>query len=679
MIIKFISNLTLRGKLIFYIIGPLILINAILLVYMGMHMDYVVRQDRTFAVNEIVKHYSTLVLKDLEMGMETSEDLTAVTKSLMKKGAPRDNIVNTYKEIFKTKPDITALWVYFDRNAYDRRDAEYINDPIYNDKGRFSFAIDRTKNAITVNPALLEFGSAADYYDYPKKTLKPYISAPYNYRYEKSGKEYQLITISFPIIINGAFVGIAGVDLEIGNFVNTINSYRIFKTGHLILLDQSDLIMSYNVTDLIGKNLSDIDNLSHLAAMLKSGKELSVFKEIQSDTKFIKYYIKSNKLDFGHNIYPWTIIALVPEKEIMAPLYTILRSIFVAAIISVLLITVIIVTIINKLYKMLGAEPDYLVSVVTEVSQGNLQVAFDKEKVSANSLIIHLMRMVNQLSKIIGNLIGISGKIVEESSALSSEANEMNATINVEFDSIKSIASAATELNQTIEGVAKNINEVADYADNSVKMANEGKNVLSNAAVEVNKIEDTVQEVENAVTLLSKSSEEIGTIVNVIREISDQTNLLALNAAIEAARAGEAGRGFAVVADEVRKLALKTADSTKGVSVHINNIKEQVDKVISKTDITLNQVNSGVKLTNEASESFGNIVLTIGKLQSMINNVANSLEEMGKVSNGVSSDITAISSASDQTINVVEEVTRAATSLSGISEELKKLTARFKV
>jgi methyl-accepting chemotaxis protein len=52
---------------------------------------------------------------------------------------------------------------------------------------------------------------------------------------------------------------------------------------------------------------------------------------------------------------------------------------------------------------------------------------------------------------------------------------------------------------------------------------------------------------------------------------------------------------------------------------------------------------------------------------------------MGKVSNGVSNDITAISNASDQTINVVEEVTRAATSLSGISEELKKLTERFKV
>jgi len=217
------------------------------------------------------------------------------------------------------------------------------------------------------------------------------------------------------------------------------------------------------------------------------------------------------------------------------------------------------------------------------------------------------------------------------------------------------------------DGIIKDINRAVEEL-----LEIKRKDVLNNAAVEVNKIEDTVKEVENAVTLLSKSSEEIGTIVNVIREISDQTNLLALNAAIEAARAGEAGRGFAVVADEVRKLALKTADSTKGVSVHINNIKEQVDKVISKTDITLNQVNSGVKLTNEASESFGNIVLTIGKLQSMINNVANSLEEMGKVSNGVSSDITAISSASDQTINVVEEVTRAATSLSGISERIKK-------
>jgi len=61
------------------------------------------------------------------------------------------------------------------------------------------------------------------------KNFKTLYFSPYNYRYEKVAKKYQLITISFPIIINGAFVGIAGVDLEIGNFVNTINSYRIFK------------------------------------------------------------------------------------------------------------------------------------------------------------------------------------------------------------------------------------------------------------------------------------------------------------------------------------------------------------------------------------------------------------------------------------------------------------------
>lgn len=677
--IKFIKNLTLRGKLVFYIIGPLLLINALLFIYMSIHMNYIVKKNRTLTVNEIANYYSTLMLKDLEMGIETSEDLAAVVKSLMKRGAPRDNIINTYKEIFKTKPYITALWAYFDRNAYDGRDAEYVNNPIFEDNGRFSFAVDKTSGGIDVHSAMIESGSGSDYYDYPKKTLKPYISTPYNYKYEKGGKEYQLVTISFPLVIKGVFVGIAGVDFDIENFITAINSYKIFKTGKLILLDDRNLIISYDVTNLIGKDLSEVDNMSHIAAMLKSEKELATFKEIKGGTKYINYYIKSVKLNFEHNINPWTIIALSPVKELMAPLYTILRSIFIVAVISVLLIGLIIIIIINRLYKLLGAEPTYLMSVVSEVSQGNLKLLADRKKVSPNSLIIYLMRMINQLSKIIGNLIGISGKIVEESSTLSSEANEMNATLNVEFDSIKSIASAATELNQTIENVADNIVEVSDCADNSVKMANEGKNVLNNAAIEVNKIEDTVKEVESAVTILDKSSEEIGTIVNVIREISDQTNLLALNAAIEAARAGEAGRGFAVVADEVRKLALRTADSTKDVSVHINNIKEQVDKVISKTDITLNQVTSGVKLTNDASESFGNIVLTIGKLQTMIKNVENTLKEMGKVSNGVSNDITAISNASDQTINVVEEVTRAATSLSGISEELKKLTERFKV
>ncbi len=94
----------------------------------------------------------------------------------------------------------------------------------------------------------------------------------------------------------------------------------------------------------------------------------------------------------------------------------------------------------------------------------------------------------------------------------------------------------------------------------------------------------------------------------MIEGIGFQTNILALNAAVEAARAGEQGRGFAVVATEVRNLAQRSAGAAKEVK---GLISDSVD-----------QVNIGSKLVDEAGNAMSQIVTSVKQVADIMSEIA---------------------------------------------------------
>ena len=126
-----------------------------------------------------------------------------------------------------------------------------------------------------------------------------------------------------------------------------------------------------------------------------------------------------------------------------------------------------------------------------------------------------------------------------------------------------------------------------------------------------------------------------GEVVKLITDIAEQTNLLALNATIEAARAGEAGKGFAVVASEVKNLATQTAQATEEISTQIQTIQDDTQHTVSS-----------------------------------IQHIAERIEEINRISGGVSE-------ATRETTAISGEVLSASEQVSAKSGDLSQVVQRF--
>jgi methyl-accepting chemotaxis protein len=207
------------------------------------------------------------------------------------------------------------------------------------------------------------------------------------------------------------------------------------------------------------------------------------------------------------------------------------------------------------------------------------------------------------------------------------------------------IASMATAVSR----VAQEASDAAEHVKESDRLAQEGKEVMTNAIGAVMSLSADVTEAATVIGNLGEKSRDINAVLDMINSVAEHTNLLALNAAIEAARAGEAGRGFAVVADEVRSLAARTQESTA-------NIKSIIQTLLASVDQAAKVINSGSDKTGECEEmveqatiTFAEIVGTVESLKTANQGISSAAEQQSAAADGVSHSMDTITSVTHGT------------------------------
>jgi len=256
---------------------------------------------------------------------------------------------------------------------------------------------------------------------------------------------------------------------------------------------------------------------------------------------------------------------------------------------------------------------------------------------------------------------------------------------------VRSVSSAATEMQASAEAmvdIAKQTNVQAGNVGSASDLASTNVNTVASAAEELSasiteisrQVTDSLSANEDAVSKANKSqqtvqelvisAQKIGEVVELISDVADQTNLLALNATIEAARAGEAGKGFAVVASEVKNLANQTGRATEDIRSQVDNIQS----VAEQAAVALREI--GESITVVSNNTTG-VSAAVGEQDSATQEIARNVEQAAAGTQDVASNISLVTQGASETGSAASQILSAAGELAQQSEHLNAEVDKF--
>lgn len=467
------------------------------------------------------------------------------------------------------------------------------------------------------------------------------------------------------------------------------------------LVDKSGNFLYHNDPDMIGTQMTGNKVIQDVLDQLNSTGVMPTadVKECKVDgtQKYVAYMCTVND---------WVVYVEADKDDVLSSITSIITSSLIVGGLFILLAVVIGIIVTGKITKPITK----LTTVINDISELNMtdehEIPITKDEIGVMGTAV--ARMKHQLQEIVGDLNGISGKLVSDSNTLYdisenvTEASTNNSATNEELaasmestsQSTENVTNSVQDMNSSAIEVANKINEGTSLTSSAMDKAQEIHERTRQAREETLKVYDEIKGTSEQAIIQAKEVQKINELANAIQEIADQTTLLSLNASIEAARAGEQGRGFAVVASEIANLASESTTTGANIVTIVAQVNTSVETLtkclVDALEFLENKVMNDYDAFMESSDEYSSAAKNIedfmnqaneevDQLKSAISSITDAMDSINRNINECSIGINDIANKTTEVVELTSESFERSNNCKTSASELQDITSRFHI
>lgn len=218
-------------------------------------VETVARRQAIESARQMAHRYANDIGLTLDGAMTTSRTIaSALMSQRANKLASRPVVDSMLRRVVVENPQLLGAWTVWEPDAFDGQDKEWTNKPGHDASGRLVPYWNRATGNIRHEPNVdYDKPGTGDYFQIPRATGKETVINPYIY--EIAGKAVLMTSIVAPLLIDGKFVGVAGVGFALNDVQKQLSAIKPFETGYVALLANNTAFVSHSRPEALMKDV----------------------------------------------------------------------------------------------------------------------------------------------------------------------------------------------------------------------------------------------------------------------------------------------------------------------------------------------------------------------------------------------------------------------------------------